>query len=359
MARKNLLSGLTKAAVAGGGTEAAPPAAFPVRGASRGAFGAVTRTIDDLAARADAARALEARLTSGALVVDLDPGAIDRSFITDRMEPDDESYRALRASIAATGQDSPILVRPHPTEPGRFQVAFGHRRLRAAAELGRPVRSIVKPLSDRDLVIAQGQENSARADLSFIERGRFALALEEAGYDRETLMLALSIDKSGLSRLITVASRLPTDIVEAVGPAPAAGRDRWTELAAAYAAHALDRPVDPLLESDAFRAAPSDERFEMLHEHLVRAEAPAPQSAPEPPPRRPVRRTPPKPRPWISTTGEKVATVTTDEQSFVLTIDKTVARGFGEFLLSRMGNLYEEFVEGPPKKAPYRHSIQR
>ncbi|MFC7555837.1 ParB/RepB/Spo0J family partition protein [Pseudoroseomonas wenyumeiae] len=60
-------------------------------------------------------------------------------------------------------------MRPHPTEPGRFQVAFGHRRLRAARDLAKPVRAVVRPLSDRELVLAQGQENSARANLSFIE----------------------------------------------------------------------------------------------------------------------------------------------------------------------------------------------
>jgi ParB family chromosome partitioning protein len=286
----------------------------------------------------------------GGVVTELDPGLIDRSFITDRMEPDDDRYRLLRASIAAGGQDSPILVRPHPEAPGRYQVAFGHRRRRAAAELGRTVRAIVRPLTDRELVIAQGQENSARADLSFIERGRFASALQEAGYDRRTLMLALSLDKSGLSRLLTVAHRLPTDIVDAVGPAPAAGRDRWVALAAAYAAHAVARPVDPLLESAAFMAAPSDMRFEMLHEHLLWVEPPAP---PGPRRRRPI------PRDWVARTGERVATVTTAPQAFVLTIDTAVARGFGEYLLSRMGPLYEDFVAGPARRAPYRHSTQR
>jgi ParB family chromosome partitioning protein len=278
MARKNLLTGLTEKKTPNGPAEEvaaprSPSAAF----SGRGAFGAVTRTIDDLAARADAARALEARLTAAEMVVELDPALVDSSFIADRMETDDESYRALRASISAKGQDSPILVRPHPTAPGRYQVAFGHRRLRAAADLGRSVRCIVKPLNDRDLVIAQGQENSARADLSFIERGRFAQALEEGGYDRETIMQALTIDKTTLSRLITVVNRLPTDIVEAVGPAPAAGRDRWVELAAIYAERAVERPVDPLLESAEFMGAPSDMRFEMLFEHLSRVEARPPQ----------------------------------------------------------------------------------
>ncbi len=362
MARKNLLTGLTErkmpAADAEAGDGAKPSApAFSAAFAGRGAFGAVTRTIDDLAARADAARQLEARLTNGALVVELDPASIDRSPIVDRMQPEDENYQLLKASIAATGQHSPILVRPHPTLPGRYQVAFGHRRLRAATELGRPARCIVKPLTDRELVIAQGQENSARANLSFIERGRFAQAMEAGGYDREAMMQALSIDKTALSRLISVVNRLPADIVEAIGPAPAAGRDRWLELATAFSERVVARPIDPLLASPAFQGAPSDDRFQMLYEHLAR---PDPQPEVQKPPR-PERRPKdqPKPRPWVAKTGERVATVAVNEQAFVLTIDKTVARGFGEFLLSRMGPLYEEYVAGPAKKAPVRQSNQR
>ena len=359
MARKNLLTGLTERKTPNGqAEEGAPPRSPSAAFSGRGAFGAVTRTIDDLAARADAARALEARLTAGEMVVELDPGLVDHSFITDRMETDDESYRALRASIAATGQDSPILVRPHPAAQGRYQVAFGHRRLRAAVDLGRSVRCVVKSLTDRDLVIAQGQENSARADLSFIERGRFAQALEEGGYDRDTIMQALTIDKSTLSRLISVVNRLPSDIVEAIGPAPLAGRDRWVDLATVYAERVVERPVDPLLESAEFKGAPSDLRFEMLFEHLsyVEARPPEPERAPAPPrPPRVVR----KPKPWVSRTGAQVATVTVSEQAFVLTIDKTVAKDFGEFLMSRIGPLYEEYLAGPPKKLPFQHSMQR
>jgi ParB family chromosome partitioning protein len=357
MARKNLLTGLTEKKLPAVNLEehSAPTAPSPAFSA-RGAFGAVTRTIEDLAARADAARALEARLTTGELVVDLDPALIDRSFITDRMEADDESFQALRASIEAKGQDSPILVRPHPTTPGRYQVAFGHRRLRAAAELGRPVRSIIKLLSDRDLVIAQGQENSARADLSFIERGRFAHALEEGGYDRETIMQALSIDKTALSRLIGVVNRLPTDIVEAIGPAPAAGRDRWVELATAFSERVRERPVDTLLESTDFLSAPSDRRFEMLYKHLARSEPKLREESKPAAGREPKGES--KPRAWVAKTGEKVATVTVSERAFVLTIDQAVAKGFGEFLLAKMGPLYEEYVAEPKKKSAYHHSVQ-
>ena len=103
---------------------------------------------------------------------------------------------------------------------------------------------------------------SARTDLTFIERSLFALALLEAGYNRPTMMQALAIDKTTLSRLLKMASRLPIDIIEATGPAPAIGRLRWAALGRAWSRHAADRPVDLVLESDAFLAADSNTRFE-------------------------------------------------------------------------------------------------
>ena len=42
---------------------------------------------------------------------------------------------------------------------------------------------LFESLTDEQLVVAQGQENSARTDLSFIEKALFAARLEEYGYD--------------------------------------------------------------------------------------------------------------------------------------------------------------------------------
>ena len=41
-------------------------------------------------------------------------------------------------------------------------MAFGHRRLKAVVALGRKVRAVVRAMSDVELVIAQGIENSQR-----------------------------------------------------------------------------------------------------------------------------------------------------------------------------------------------------
>ena len=103
--------------------------------------------------------------------------------------------------------------------------------MRAAVELKRTVRAAVKNLTDDELVIAQGQENNERQDLSFIEKSRFARRLEERGFRRDTIMTALSVYKSDLSNMLSVISRIPEEIIEAIGPAPSVGRRGWIDLA--------------------------------------------------------------------------------------------------------------------------------
>jgi len=46
---------------------------------------------------------------------------------------------------------------------------------------------VVRSLTDEQLVIAQGQENSGRTDLTFIERARFAARLEDRKFRARSL----------------------------------------------------------------------------------------------------------------------------------------------------------------------------
>jgi ParB family transcriptional regulator, chromosome partitioning protein len=338
MARKNLFSSSNseKKLTVVNSPEAKPQRIAPPGFAARGALGSVTRTFDELAARAEAAREIEARLTSGEVVVELDPNSVDPSFLTDRLSQDDDDFRALVAAIESRGQDSPILVRPHPNTSGRFQVAFGRRRLKAAKELSRPVRAVVKTLSDRELVLAQGQENSARANLSFIERALFARRLEESGYDRETIMAALSVDKTVVSRMISVASQIPMPIIEAIGAAPGTGRDRWLEFASALKIETETSRLVESFGSEASRALTSDQRFDLALTLLSDPTTPSPL-----PPRRGRRIS--NGQFWSSPNGVRVARISSTERAFVLSIDKRSAPGFGDFLLAQMDRLYETF----------------
>jgi ParB family chromosome partitioning protein len=359
MARKNLLTGLTEAKLTAVNSDT-PRAAAPSRAgglafAGRGAVGAVTRSIEDLAVRANAAKELEAKLISGQVIVELDPATVDASFVADRMAQDDGEYQALRDSIAASGQDSPILVRPHPEGRGRYQVAFGHRRLRAAKELGKSVRAVVRPLSDRELVLAQGQENSARANLSFIERARFAYRLEQGGYDRETIMLALSADKTTVSRLITVIDRVPADIVNAIGAAPATGRDRWVELASVIHRQGRGEDAAAVLKGMSFHAMDSDARFQHVLTLLSDADTareekkPGVQDVSGAGEGSSVRH-------WSHSSGARVLKIAAGDRATTLTINNRKVPGFDAFLLEHMEDLYSSFLKTAVVTTPRKRS---
>lgn len=342
MARKNILDDLTLGVEAAARMPAAPvPGARPASSfAPRGAPGMLSRSLGDLAAKADAAKDLEARLTSGQVIVELDPAAIDPSFITDRMAQDDEAYSALRAAIAAEGQTSPILVRPHPKEAGRYQVAFGHRRLKVSRELGRQVRAVVRSLSDQELVLAQGQENSARADLSYIERARFARRLEDIGYGRDVIMAALTVDKTTVSRMISVTTRIPAAMIDAIGPAPSTGRDRWMDLANRFDEDGQGTDCSALLESKMFEEANSDARFmHVLNFVLSGGVSPAELATKKerPVPRQDIQQWGP------SAENSRIVRLTYNARDVTLSIDRHFAPEFGEFLLSQMDRLFAEY----------------
>jgi ParB family chromosome partitioning protein len=233
----------------------------PARVAS-GAVRAIGLEMERLAEGARAAETWRQQIESGATVIDLAPELVDPSFVSDRLgrgnEPD---FRRLVESVRESGQLVPILVRPHPQAPGRYQIAYGHRRRDAAAELGIAVRAIVRKLSDAELVIAQGQENGERRDLSFIERALFAADLQRHGFDRPTLHGALGVQSAEMTRLLAVAAAVPAEIVRRIGPAPKAGRLRWLELSRELARPGVAERVARLLEQPSLQALGSDRRF--------------------------------------------------------------------------------------------------
>ncbi len=272
-------------------------------------------------------RALKEALATGATVIELDTGLIDPSFVRDRLSEAPADFEHFKQSIADNGQEVPILVRPHPDVPGRFQIAFGHRRWRACADLGRKVKAVVREMSDPALILAQGVENAERKDLSYVERALFAFRLENKGFDRVTICAVLATDKGELSKLITVARSVPEAIIEAIGPAPKAGRRRWLALADALAEPKAKRAVEVLLTEDAFRNALSDVRFLRV---LAAATGPVtkqPSSAPI----------------WTSSAGHASAMLSRGTNTTNLVFDKHTEPEFAEFVATRLDDLYEAF----------------
>lgn len=345
MSRKNLLTGLTvkkltavNSAVPDEKLTAVNFDAASERPRGKGAFGAMSRSIDELAAKAGAAQEIEAKLLQGETAIELDPDLIDGSFISDRLGEDKEAFLELVEAIRTRGQDSPILVRPHPTSRGRFQIVFGHRRARVSKQLGRPVKAVVKPLSDRDHIIAQGQENSARSDLSFIERAVFAIRLQEAGYDRETIMSALSIDKTVVSKMISVTRQIPIEIITAIGAARGTGRDRWYDLSQKFKLEQNRAKAAEFVTSQKFLDEESDGRFNTLFAYLPTDQGVVKSTA--------VGREPTiKTRAWTPKDRSVMATMKSTEKAFTLALKAKNAAAFGAYISNNLEGFYEAFKE--------------
>ena len=207
----------------------------------------------------------------GESVVELDPGLVDDSLLPDRIPTtDDPAYDDLVESIAENGQQQPIIVRPHPSRAGRFQIACGHRRTRAAQQLGQTVRAIVRPLSDVQLVVAQGVENSERANLSFIEKALFAFRLNENGFSRAAIRTAIGPSRTDLATMLSLVARLPLEVILAVGPAPAIGRPRWITLDRLLANPSAKSVASAAIADPGFAKLPSDLRFLRLSAALAK-----------------------------------------------------------------------------------------
>ncbi|WP_136646422.1 plasmid partitioning protein RepB [Tabrizicola sp. YIM 78059] len=247
MARKDLLKGLMEGPAEG---EAPPPS--PAPRLTRGAIGAVSRSIADLKERA---------------LIEVPADLIDDAGLPDRLDADEAGIAALADSIRQHGQQVPVLLRHSPNYEGRYEVVYGRRRVAALRRLGLPVRALLRNLSDRELIVAQGQENAARKDLSFIEKAMFARAMESRGFPRAVICEALHADKTVISRMLTVADSLPEALIRAIGAAPSAGRDRWLALAARL------RGRDPGEMIAAAQGADSDSRFRAVFEAAGRPPA--------------------------------------------------------------------------------------
>ncbi|MGX5666639.1 plasmid partitioning protein RepB [Rhizobium daejeonense] len=239
-----------------------------------GAVRTMGLTLSSISREMEEARALREALENGERILALDPAKVEVSFVSDRLseeDRDDPDFLQLVESMREAGQQVPILVRPHGETPDRYQVAYGHRRLKAARRLGIPVRAIVRSLTDDELVLAQGKENAERRNLSFIERAVFARSLEDRGFDRKLICEALAVQKSELSRLLQVADAVPVRFIRAIGPAPKAGRERWMALGDIFlnGNGAEIEKADDEATSERFRAADSDTRFQMLFDRAL------------------------------------------------------------------------------------------
>ncbi len=164
----------------------APPVA-QVAGAT-----AAQAALEELSGELRAARA------EGRLVQDLPLEAIEETYLVrDRMAADDAELEALKESLKARGQQTPIEV--VELENGQYGLISGWRRMTALRALAQEtgevrfetVRAFLRqPQSASDAYVAMVEENEIRVGLSYYERARIvARAAEQGVYADETAAL--------------------------------------------------------------------------------------------------------------------------------------------------------------------------
>jgi ParB family transcriptional regulator, chromosome partitioning protein len=164
--------------------------------------------------------AIERRKDEGLVIEEIDATLAEPSPYWDRNLRflEDKSFTEFVEEIRRNGQQSPALLRPHPTEGGRFEVCFGHRRLFACRSLGTPLRAVVQVLSEAQMASAAYSENAHRESVSTLEQSRALAKYVERGVfsSKQALADALNVSRSHVSNLTSFAE-IPDRVLEALG----------------------------------------------------------------------------------------------------------------------------------------------
>ncbi|MBX8827333.1 plasmid partitioning protein RepB [Ochrobactrum sp. SFR4] len=299
-----------------------------------GAAKTVVRSIEEMAENTK-------KLMSGEAIVEIDPSLLDSSFISDRLTGSDEEYEELKNTIRNNGQDSPILVRPHPTVRGRYMIVFGHRRTLVARELGIKVKAVVKQLDDVSSAVAQGQENSSRSNLSFIERAYFAKNLLDSGMTKEVIKAAISVDDPMLSKMLSVVEIVPYELMIALASCKKIGRDKWLNLRQLILNPTYLNAAIAYAKTESLLTLPDDQRFDDLHNYLKRYNSKSKAKAPK---KEEQNKT------WTTPDNAVEVLSAKKGRSYSINLTKAEATPFGEWLTDKLDALYDEYKSAAASK---------
>lgn len=314
MARKDLLKALMETPEGSGELTAVnSPPASPAPRMTKGAIGAVSQQIAELRNRS---------------IIEVPSDLIDEAGLIDRLDPDPEGIATLAESLRDYGQQVPVLLRHSPNHEGRYEVVYGRRRVTALRQLGHPVKAMVRDLSDHDMIVAQGQENAQRKDLSFIEKVNFARQMRDGGFERKVICDAIAIDKTLISRMLSIADALPSEVIRAIGAAPGIGRDRWLTLAS------RSTGMDPMELVKLAQGPDSDSRFEAV---LTGVTFPSPTV------------TPAASEALKGDDGREIGQVLRGTKTVTLTFSRKKAAGFEDWLAENIDRLHRDWLNAGGK----------
>ena len=125
--------------------------------------------------------------------------------------------RRLLASLAATGQQTPIVVVALADQPDRYLVIDGHKRIAALQQLGRDtVKAVVWPMDEAEALLLDRSLRFAEHETA-LEQGWLLAEMEQRfGYGLEELARRFDRSVSWVSRRLALVELLPEAIQQQV-----------------------------------------------------------------------------------------------------------------------------------------------
>lgn len=117
---------------------------------------------------------------------------------------DGQELAELAQSIREKGILQPILVRPHPSQIGRFQIIVGERRWRAAQQVPlHDVPVVVREFDDHEILEIALIENVQRSDLNPMEEAEgYQRLMQDYGYTQDRLASLIGKSRSHLANML-------------------------------------------------------------------------------------------------------------------------------------------------------------
>jgi ParB family chromosome partitioning protein len=175
------------------------------RGLGRG-LSALLDEVDPAVAQPVAAGAAETPIE----LIQANPDQPRRAF-------SDSEIEELTQSIREKGVLQPILVRPAPRHPGRFEIVAGERRWRASQRAGlNTIPALVRELDDLQVLEVAIVENVQREDLNALEEAAAYKALvEKFGRTQENVARVVGKSRSHVTNTLRLL-QLPAEIQDHV-----------------------------------------------------------------------------------------------------------------------------------------------
>ncbi len=146
------------------------------------------------------------------------PTPVGRLIATEKLYPNPDQPRVeigdlteLTASIREKGVLEPLLVKPSPTDVGRWMIIAGERRWRAAQKAGlHRVPVVIVHIDDKTSLEYAIIENVQRADLNPIEEAEgYSRLMAEFSYTQENLSKIIGKSRSHIANMMRLADLPP------------------------------------------------------------------------------------------------------------------------------------------------------